>query len=83
MHKKLSIALVYLTVNNFSNVLLGAVAPAHTKVNNQSMYEMFSIAEVQTKDINCISANKSCLLQVVPTKAIAALTQFCYFLILP
>ena len=60
---------MYLTVNNFSNMLLGAVAPAHTKVNNQSMYEMFSIAEVQTKDINCISANKRCLLQVCAHKS--------------
>ena len=41
---------------------------------------MFSIAEVQTKAINCSSANKSCLLQVVHTKAIAALPQFCDFL---
>ena len=76
MHKKLSIALVYLTDNNFSNVLLGAVAPAHTKVDNQSMYEMFSIAEVQTKVINCISANKSCLFQVVHIKAFTALTLY-------
>ena len=44
---------------------------------------MFSIAEVQTKVINCNSANKSCLLQVVHTKAIAALTQFCAFFNLP
>ena len=41
---------------------------------------MFSIAVVQTKVISCNSANKSCLLQVVHTKAIAALTQFCDFL---
>ena len=41
---------------------------------------MFSIAEVQTKVIDCNRANKSCLLQVVHTKAIAALTQFCDFL---
>ena len=40
---------------------------------------MFSIAEVQTLVICCNSANKSCLLQVVHTKAIAALTQFCDF----
>ena len=40
---------------------------------------MFSIAVVQTKVISCNSANKSCLLQVVHTKAIAALTQFCDF----
>ena len=41
---------------------------------------MFSIAEGQAKVINCNSANKSCLLQVVHTKAITALTQFCdYF----
>ena len=37
---------------------------------------MFSIAEVQPKVINCYSAIKSCLLQVMHTKAIAALTQF-------
>ena len=42
---------------------------------------MLSIAVVQTKVISCNSANKSCLLQVVHTKAIAALTQFCDFLI--
>ena len=34
---------------------------------------------MQTKVIFCNSANKSCLLQVVHTKAIAALTQFCDF----
>ena len=34
---------------------------------------------MQTKDISCNSANKSCLLQVVQTKAIAALSQFCDF----
>ena len=38
--------------------------------------KMFSIAEVQTKVISCYSANKSCLLQVVNTKAIAALRNF-------
>ena len=43
------------------------------------VHKMFPIAEVQTKAINCISANKSCHLQVVHTKAIAALTQFCDF----
>ena len=43
------------------------------------MHKMFSIAEVQTKVINCNSAIKSCLLQVMHTKAIAALTQFCDF----
>ena len=41
---------------------------------------MFSIAEVQTKVIHCNCANRSCLLRVVHTKAIAALTQFCDFL---
>ena len=45
------------------------------------MHKMFSIAEVQTKVINCNSANKSYLLQILHTKAIAALTQFCDFLI--
>ena len=43
------------------------------------MQKMFSIAEVQTLVICSNSANKSCLLQVVHTKAIAALTQFCDF----
>ena len=42
---------------------------------------MFSIVVMQTKVISCNSANKSCLLQVVHTKAIAALTQFCDFLV--
>ena len=42
--------------------------------------KMLSIAVLQTKVISCNSANKSCLLQVVHTKAIAALTQFCNFL---
>ena len=37
------------------------------------------IAVVHTKVINCKSVSKSCLLQVVNTKAIAALTQFCDF----
>ena len=40
---------------------------------------MFSIVVVQTKVISCNSANKSCLLQVVHPKDIAALTQFCDF----
>ena len=35
---------------------------------------------MQTKVISCNSANKSCIFQVVHTKAIAALTQFCDFL---
>ena len=43
------------------------------------MQKIFSIAEVQTLVICCNSANKSCLLQVVHTKAITALTQFCDF----
>ena len=34
---------------------------------------------MQTKVINCNIANKSCLLQLVHTKAIAASTQFCDF----
>jgi len=37
---------------------------------------------VQTKVIKCSNADKSCLLQVVHTKAIAALTQFCDFCLL-
>ena len=40
---------------------------------------MFSIAVVQTKVISCNCVNKSYLLQVVHTKAIAVLTQFCDF----
>ena len=41
-----------------------------------------SNAVMQTKVINCNIANKSCLLQLVHTKAIAASTQFCDFLTL-
>ena len=37
---------------------------------------------MQTKVINCNIANKSCLLQPVHTKAIAASTQFCDFSIM-
>ena len=40
---------------------------------------VLSIAVVKTKVISCNSVNKSCLLQVVHTKAIVALTQFCDF----
>ena len=43
---------------------------------------MFSIAEVQTKVINYNGTNKSCILQIVHTKAIAALTQFYDFFLL-
>ena len=43
------------------------------------MHKMFSIAEGQTKVINGKSENKSYLLQILHTKAIAALTQFCDF----
>ena len=53
------------------------------KLTIKVVLKMFSIAVVQTKIISCNSANKSCLLQVVHTKAIAALTQFCDFLNLP
>ena len=38
-----------------------------------------SNAVMQTKVINCNIANKSCLLQLVHTKAIAASMQFCDF----
>ena len=41
--------------------------------------KMMSIAVVQTKVISFNSVNKSCLLQALQTKAIAALTQFCDF----
>ena len=37
---------------------------------------MFSVAEVQAKVFNCHSTNKSCLLQVVHTKAMAAILRF-------
>ena len=40
---------------------------------------MFAFAFVQTKVISCNSANKNCLFQVMNTKAIAALMQFCDF----
>ena len=43
------------------------------------VHAMFSLAKLQTKVINCNSANKSCLLQVVHTKAISALMQCCNF----
>ena len=43
------------------------------------MFIMFSIAVVQTKIISCNSANTSCLLQVVHTKAFATVMQFCDF----
>ena len=64
-----------------------SIAVVQTKViscnsaNKSYQLEQLSIAVVQTKDISCNSANKSCLLQVVHTKAIAALTQFCDFFI--
>ena len=46
--------------------------------------KMFFIALVQTKAISCNSANKSFLMEVVHTKAISALTQFCdFFIIIP
>ena len=45
-----------------------------------AVVKIFSIVVVETKVISCNSANKSCFLQVVHTKAIAALTQFCDFL---
>ena len=38
-----------------------------------------SIAVVHAKVINCKSGSEICLLQIVHTKAIAALTQFCDF----
>ena len=41
--------------------------------------KMFSIAVVHTKAISFNSANKSCVLKVVLTKGITALTQFCDF----
>ena len=39
--------------------------------------KMFSIAGVQTKANHCISSNNSRLLQIMHTKAIIALKQFC------
>ena len=50
-----------------------------TDVTIGVVLKMFSIAVMQTKVICCNSANKSCILQVLHTKAIAALTQFCDF----
>ena len=76
--QKLAIALEYLRVNNCSNVLLFR-CNCIQKLTITGVHKMFSVAEVQTKVINCNSENKSCLLQVVHTKAIAALTQFCDF----
>ena len=58
---------------------LGVIAIVHTKLTSTVVHKIFSVAEGQTIVINCNSANKSCLLQVVHTKAIAALTQFCDF----
>ena len=42
-------------------------------------YQKSSIAIVQTKVVYCNNADKSCNLQFLHTKAIAALTQFCDF----
>ena len=50
------------------------------KSENTVVQKIFSIAEAQTIGIFCNSRNKGCRLQVVQTKAIAALTQFCDFL---
>ena len=48
--------------------------------SGQLWYEKkLSNAVMQTNVINCNIANKSCLLQLVHTKAIAASTQFCDF----
>ena len=44
------------------------------------MKKFLLIEVVQTKAIKCSSADKSCLLQVLHTKTIAALTQICDFL---
>ena len=52
-----------------------AIAKLHTKINDCSRAYNISIAEVQTKVINCNSSNISCFLQVVHTKAIVALTK--------
>ena len=52
------------------------------KITIEVVLKMFLIAVVQTKLISCNSENKSLLLQVVHTKAITALTQFCDFGIL-
>ena len=50
-----------------------------TDVTIGVVLKMLSIAVVQKKVISCNNANKSFLLQVMHTKAIAALTQFCDF----
>ena len=47
--------------------------------NCSNAEQKLSNAVVQTKVVNCNSANKSCQLQLVHTKAIAASTQFCDF----
>ena len=74
---------MHLKINNCNNVMLIAmVAIVHKKLTIGVVLKMFSIAVVQIKVISCNSANKSCLLQVLQTKAIAALAQFCNFLII-
>ena len=55
-----------------------AIKILHKKVDNCGTKKL-SNAVMQTKVINCNIANKSCLLQLVHTKAIAASTQFCDF----
>ena len=56
-----------------------AIKILHKKVDNCGTKKKLSNAVMQTKVINCNIANKSCLLQLVHTKAIAASTQFCDF----
>jgi len=56
-----------------------AIKIMHNRVDNCGTQKKLSNAVVQTKVINGNIANKSCLLQIVHTKAIAASTQFCDF----
>ena len=99
VHKKVSITIVHLKVNNCNNVMYCngcsspyksyfsintlAIAIRHKKLTIGVLLKIFSIAVVQAKVISCKSANKSCLLQVVHTKAITAMTQFCDFFYFP
>ena len=68
---------VVIKVTDDVNVV--AIKILHKKVDNSGTKKL-SNAVMQTKVINCNIANKSCLLQLVHTKAIAASTQSCDFL---
>ena len=84
MHTRVIICSLYTKVSNCKkgawkivdclNVVmccwLGAIALVHTKVNSYNSAK---------KCLDCRSANTNCLLQVMHTKAVAALTQFAIF----